>query len=74
MGDHFAGDFGESRDAALDVEEGIFVEVADVAGGEPAVFGEDFLGFFFVVEVAGEDVCAFEDDDSGFVEGEGLVG
>lgn len=38
VGDHFSGDFGEAGDAALDVEEVVFIEVADVSGFKPAVF------------------------------------
>ena len=54
VGNHFPGDFRETRDATLDVEEAVFVEVTDVAGLEPTVFGEDFLGAFFIAEVTGK--------------------
>ena len=60
VGNHFAGDLGETRDAPLDVEEAVGIEVTDIAGAEPAVLGKDFLAAFLVAEIAGENVGSLE--------------
>lgn len=72
--DHFAADFGEAGEAAFDEKETVVVHAGEVAGAKPAVGGEDFGAANGVVEVAGEDVGAFDPQHAGVVEGEGGVG
>src|SRR5229473_1009949 len=45
--------------AVGDEEIVVFVEIADVAGGKPAVFGENFAGGFGILVIALHDAGAF---------------
>ena len=62
--------FDEFFDAVGDVEVAFFILVADVAGLEVAVFGESVLGAFRVVQVAFEDVGAFDPEFARFARGD----
>ena len=60
--DVFAVHDDEVFQAVDDVDVAVFVHVGEVAGMEPAVFGEDFLGFFGLVPVALHDVVAADEE------------
>ena len=69
--DVFAVHDDEVFQAVDDVDVAVFVHVGEVAGVEPAVFGEDFLGFFRFVPVALHDVVAADEE---LADGAGDVG
>ena len=56
--DVFAVDDDEVFQAVYDVDVAVFIHVSQVAGFEPAVFGEDLLRFFRLVPVALHDIVA----------------
>ena len=60
--DVFAVHDDEVFQAVDDVDVAVFVHVGEVAGVEPAVFGEDFLGFLGLVPVAFHDVVAADEE------------
>ena len=55
VGNHFAGNFGETGHAAFDEEKAFLVEAGHVVGLEPTVF-KDVCGEVVAIEVAGEDI------------------
>ena len=69
--DVFAVHDDEVFQAVDDVDVAVFVHVGEVAGVEPAVFGEDFPGFFGLVPVAFHDVVAADEE---LTDGAGDVG
>ena len=60
--DVFAVHDDEVFQAVDDVDVAVFVHVGEVAGVKPAVFGEDFLGFFGLLPVAFRDVVAADEE------------